>query len=246
MTAPRVLLVEDDASIRRYVSLALEDLPIELVEAGSMAQAERALTGAAFALVITDLMLPDGHGLDLLARLHAEPLRPVPRTVVFSAGLTKEVRARATSLGVWRVLDKPVSLDALTDCVSQALGEAPPEAGPPPLEPQTSVACSADEAGARALATHFGGQAALFRAFRASSMAQFPEDLQVGDTACRNGDVPALRRLAHSLKTVLQLLGADEASAQARALESAAQAGTQIGDLLPRWQALRAAVLALR
>ncbi len=244
MTAPRVLLVEDDASIRRFVALALEDLPIELVEAGSVAHAERALAGAAFALVITDLMLPDGHGLDLLARLRAEPLGPAPLTVVFSAGVTREVRARASALGVWRVLDKPVSLDDLTECVTQALGETLPGAATP--APQPAAATPLDEAGARALASHFGGQTALFAAFRAASLAQFPEDVRSGDAACRRGDAPAMLRLAHSLKTVLQLLGADDASARARALESLAQGGAGIGVLLPHWQDLRAAVLALR
>ncbi|TXC67071.1 response regulator [Piscinibacter aquaticus] len=63
MNRPRVLLVDDDPSIRRFVALALEDLDLELVEAGSVAQArERLAEGAGYALIVTDLMMPGRPG----------------------------------------------------------------------------------------------------------------------------------------------------------------------------------------
>ena len=246
MTRARVLLVEDDASIRRYVGMALEELPVDLVEAGTLEEARQALAGGAFALLLTDLMLPDGSGLDLLACLQADPaLRGGARVVVFSAGVSTGVREQASALGAWRVLEKPVSLAALTDCVTQALDE--PAAGPAPPPTARAPAPSPRDLRATAIDAHFGGQAALYDAFRASSLAQFLADIDAGDAACRDGDVAALRRLAHSLKSVLLLLGADATSARARTLEAAATSGVAaITALQPLWQDLRSAVLVLR
>ena len=244
MTRARVLLVEDDALIRRYVGLALEDLPVDLVEAGTLEEARQALAGGAFALLLTDLMLPDGSGLDLLARLQADPaLRGGARVVIFSAGVSTAVREQASALGAWRVLEKPVSLAALTDCVTQALDEpasaSAPASAPAPTPLPRDVRATAIDA-------HFGGQAALYDAFRASSLTQFQADIDVGDAACRDGDVAVLRRQAHNLKSVLLLLGADATSARARTLEAAAASGAaSITTLAPLWQDLRSAVLIL-
>ena len=69
-----------------------------------------------------------------------------------------------------------------------------------------------------------GGDAALYRAFLASCLQQFPDDLRQGDAAVAAADAPALRRVAHSLKSVLLLLGEAEASDAARRLEHAAEA----------------------
>ena len=246
MTRARVLLVEDDASIRRYVGMALEELPVDLVEAGTLEEARQALAGGAFALLLTDLMLPDGSGLGLLACLQADPaLRGGARVVVFSAGVSTGVREQASALGAWRVLEKPVSLAALTDCVTQALDE--PAAGPAPPPTARAPAPSPRDVRATAIDAHFGGQAALYDAFRASSLAQFLADIDAGDAACRDGDVAALRRQAHSLKSVLLLLGADATSARARTLEAAAASGAAgITALAPLWQDLRSAMLLLR
>ena len=247
MKRARVLLVEDDASIRRYVGMALGDLPLDLVEAGTLSEARQALTSGSYALLLTDLMLPDGSGLDLLAELQAEPtLRGQARIVVFSAGVSGDVRERAMALGAWQVLDKPVAHAALVGCVAQAL------AGP-----DSAAAASTESAlqrgevspammRAAAIAAHFAGHAGLYDEFRAASVAQFDADIAEADAACLRPDVAALRRQAHNLKTVLLLLGAEDASAQARALESAAAGATTMTALLPLWQTLRSVVRSLR
>lgn len=192
MTRVRLLLVEDDPLISRFFSLALEDLPVDVVVAATLAQARQALADRPFGLLITDLMLPDGSGLELLADLHAAPAsQPGLRTIVCGAGISGLVRQQAQALGAWRLLEKPVSLAAL-------------------------------------------------------SVQQFAADADAGDAACRAGDAATLRRHAHNLKTVLLLLGADGASAQARALEAAAaDPAADRASLETLWQTLRTAVLAL-
>ena len=110
----RVLLVEDDPSVARFVAMALEDLPIELVVCHRVSAALDALRVKPVHLVITDLMLPGESGLDLLQALQDQPaLRHDAVLVVFSAGVNTEVRQKLDALHVWRVLSKPISVVAL-------------------------------------------------------------------------------------------------------------------------------------
>jgi CheY-like chemotaxis protein len=223
---PRVLLVEDEAAIRRFVAMALEELPVELVEAPSLAAAIDALRGDPFVLVLCDLMLPDGSGLDLL-RLLGEPGAPSPqaRRVAFSAGVSAARRQQLEAAGVHGVLGKPASLGELLDCVESALAaagaasegtDAPPAAGEP--------APPAPLAATDPVALYFDGDRALYDTYRAQCCAQFATDARDGDAWCARADWPALRRHAHSLKTVLLTLGEASAGARALVLEQAAAA----------------------
>lgn len=254
---PRVLLVEDDLSLQRFVQLALEDFEIELLTVGSVDAGLAELARAPAALVLTDLMLPDRSGFELIEALAAQPaLRAGARLAVFSAGLTPSTRERLERPEVWRLLSKPCGLAELEACVRDALAAevaapAPPSApeSRPELTPEPRP--EADDAGppqarqAAAIAEHFGGNAPLYHAFRASCLQQFRADMAEGDQALAGGDAPALRRLAHSLKSVLLSLGHDQEAGLAKALELAGeQADTAAMRAL--WPRLRTALGALR
>lgn len=232
MSRPRVLLVDDDASIRRFVALALEDMDIELVEAANVAAAREALLGAPYRLIITDLMMPGETGFDLLQHLADHPARRAgARLAVFSAGMRADTQARLNALGVWRRLSKPTSLTELEQCVRDAVG-----GGPSTLDAAAPALADSEQA---AMAQHFGGDEALFLAYRASCLAQFANDQRAGDAAVASADAAALRRLAHSLKSVLATLGQAAASAVARQLEDCA-AHADWAAAVPLWHTLRA------
>lgn len=232
MSNRRVILVEDDASLRRFVALALEDLDLDLVACVDVPSAMAALQAGPARLLITDLMLPGESGQSLLERLHREPgLKGAARVAVFSAGLTVAVRQRLEGLGVWRLLSKPVSVADLAACVTDALSDEGPAA------PMPAVGVTAVDA-TSAIDRHFGGNADLYRAFRASCLAQFAEDLRQGDAACRSEDTDQLRRIAHSLKSVLLTLGHHAASQAARELEDHAAAADGSA-ARPAWIRLR-------
>jgi CheY-like chemotaxis protein len=204
------------------------------------------------ALVITDLMMPGRSGFDLVATLDAAPeLCGSARVVVFSAGLTPEVRTRLAGTGVWRLLSKPCSVVELEACVRDAITPAPSSsaAAVQAPSPERELAGQDEQAAAQAVAQaitqHFGGNHALYQAFRASCLLQFAADAQAGDLACAAHDGPALHRLAHSLKSVLLTLGHDEASALARRLEDLA-AHAQWDQALPLWPPLRDALARLK
>ena len=207
MPALRVLLLEDDAALRLFVEMALEPLPVQLVPCATLAQARQALADAAVQLVMTDLALPDGSGLELLQWL-AERARStgVPcRTVVFRGGIDPAMEQQLQALQVWRVLHKPASVGSLMACVSDALAaDAPPAQVAPPADP---------------VRTFFDGNRSMYEAYRAASLAQFPKDLGDGDLAVQTGDVQALRHVAHNLKSALAMLGQEQAARLARTTE---------------------------
>lgn len=269
MTAPvRVLLVEDDASLQRFVAMALEDQDVLLVGCTSVDEALLTLGRHGFDLIITDLMLPVRHGQELLAELRAQPeLRRDAMLAVFSAGLNAQVRRQLEGLGVGRFLVKPCSLAELRACVDEArkapgMSEATdrhaaqPSTQTPPQAPaqtskqpseQPSKQPSKEEQQADAIATFFGDNTALYEAFLARCKAQFPKDLAQGREAVQRGDAQSLRHLAHSLKSVLTTLGYPEAAATARALEDLAHQASadpagHAQALRDAWQRLDAAV----
>lgn len=232
MSRARVVLVDDDASIRHLMTMALADLPIELVVCAGGAEAIEALREAPAALLITDLMMPGMSGFELLQRLADEPaLRGGARLAVFSAGLNAQARAQLAELDVSREITKPVSVLALMAFVEQAVapgsqaGLAALESAPKSREPLPAQPRDAAIDEAAAIRHYFAGNAELFHAFKAGCAAQFQDDLRQLRAAVEHHDSDALRRLAHSLKSVLMTLGHTEASGRAGALERAAVSG---------------------
>ncbi|MFT7772756.1 response regulator [Roseateles sp.] len=214
---PRLLLVEDDSSLQRFVAMALEDAGIELVTASSVDEGLEQLRSGPFFLVITDLMLPIRSGFELIDTLAAESqLLGSARLAVFSAGLNPETRQRLSRPEVWRLLPKPCSVAELLGCVHDA------QAHTSPLQAATDSAPAAEQT---AIARYFGGNTSLYRAFHDSCLQQFPADIATGERAFAAGDLVALRHLAHSLKSVLLTLGRDDDSALAKSLEDACANG---------------------
>lgn len=241
--ALKVLLVEDDASIRRFVALALEDEDLRLVEAKSLAEARACLLRESFDVVIADLMLGDGSGMDLLRELAAQPALT---RMAFSAGIDRTVRARLDDIGVTEVLSKPVSVGALQAAVARARATRGTTAGAAPGGSAAPAAGSAaPAAGPAAVAHYFGGDRSLFVLYRQQCLAQFTEDIRHGDACAADGRVAEMRHLAHSLKSVMSMLGDEVAGARARALEDVAAAGdAQAAAAL--WRALAARLRAHR
>ena len=235
VTSRRVLLVEDDLNVQRFVRMALDPLDIDFVPCGTLAQARQALEAAPAAVVLTDLTLPDGSGLDLLAWMQARPdgAQGACRTVVFSGGIDAATQRQLDTLQVWRVLHKPGSVGALMACVADALdsvaaapAEAHAEAGAEPAHSPDPVV------------EFFAGNTALYNAYRQTCLARLPEDLAAGDRAAALADCAALRHVAHNLKSVLTLLGEAEAAQRARATEEQAAAGASAAAVLA-WRRLR-------
>lgn len=234
----RLLLIEDDASIVRFVQLALEELPghdgvpaVELHVVQTLAEARAALAAGGWGLVISDLMLPDGSAEAMLAEGMALA-DGAPLWVVFSAGVHEDRHAALAARGVARTLCKPVPLDELLGTIAELLGDAP-----------LAVPAAADPG---VVHSHFGGDRALYEAFRTGCVERFADDLAQGDAAVAAADAAALRRVTHGLKAVLELIGEPGLAAQARALEAATERGHADGRPWPAgWPGLAQGLMDL-
>ncbi len=119
MLAGRILVVDDDAAIRTVVREALRRAGHVVETVATLADMRRALIDFAPDVLVTDVMLPDGDGLDLvpeILRLH--PGLPV---IVLSARNTLATAVRATEQGAFDYLPKPFDLEELGRAVTGAL-----------------------------------------------------------------------------------------------------------------------------
>ena len=156
-----------------------------------------------------------------------------PPWIIFSAGVYEARRQSLFASGVARVLHKPVPLQQLLDTVAELLwpGATPAPAGLLPNDP---------------VQQHFAGDRELFERFRPGCVERFADDIAEGEAAVAASDVARLRRVAHGLKAVLELIGQPALAAQARALEDSAAAWAP-GQALPGgWPALAQGLAALR
>lgn len=108
--APVALIVEDEAPIRRFVRMALEGAGWRVVEAATMRQGLIDAGTHAPELVVLDLGLPDGDGIDLLRDLRAWSQVPV---IVLSARTDEEDKVGALDAGADDYLTKPFGVAEL-------------------------------------------------------------------------------------------------------------------------------------
>lgn len=119
MPSTRLLLVEDDPTIRHTLTLLLKRRGYAVTAAGDVAEARAKLEEADPQAAVLDLMLPDGSGLDLLraVKANARPGAGADGSAVHVVVVTgtDEPRdlAAARELGAAAVLRKPVALEEL-------------------------------------------------------------------------------------------------------------------------------------
>ncbi len=119
MTADKtILLVEDDPAIALIIRETLSTECGQFASVGSIAERNAWLADHRPDLIITDVVLPDGDGIDSLPGVGVDPLTPV---IVLSAQNTLDTAVRATGIGSYDYLPKPFDLDELTASVRAAL-----------------------------------------------------------------------------------------------------------------------------
>jgi signal transduction histidine kinase len=110
--SPRVLLIEDDEVILGYARSALEGAGLELRAVGTAAEARRAFQAARPDLVIVDIGLPDGNGLDLVRELGLGKADAAP--FIFLTGRQDlQTRLECFRLGAVDYVSKPFAAEEL-------------------------------------------------------------------------------------------------------------------------------------
>ena len=113
-----LLLVDDEESFRKLVSKELERAGYRVSGAGSLDEARRLLVKQAFHLVLLDVRLPDGSGLDLLGEIKESA--PQTEVLMLTAYGTIEEAIRAMKLGALDFLTKPCKLAELEAVLEKA------------------------------------------------------------------------------------------------------------------------------
>ncbi len=121
MATTTILLADDDQSIRTVLSQALAREGYDVRASGTASGLWRWVEQGEGDLVITDVVMPDENGLDLIPRIHK--LRPDLRIIVMSAQSTLLTAVRASESGALDYLPKPFDLRDLLASVGRALAE---------------------------------------------------------------------------------------------------------------------------
>jgi PAS domain S-box-containing protein len=119
----RVLLVEDNADTRRFLALALSRRHHEIVTAEGVDAARAAARGRVFDLIISDIELPDGTGLELIRELKGHS---VGAGIALSGFGSEEDIRMSLSAGFSEHLTKPVDINRLDEAVARVLAGVEP------------------------------------------------------------------------------------------------------------------------
>jgi two-component system nitrogen regulation response regulator GlnG len=123
----KILIADDDASIRLVLSQAFTRLGFQVRATGNAATLLKWVTDGEGDLVITDVVMPDENVFDVLPRIRKE--RPKLPVIVMSAQNNLITAVNAAELGAFEYIPKPFDLDDMTACARRALSRpADPEA----------------------------------------------------------------------------------------------------------------------
>jgi DNA-binding response OmpR family regulator len=128
-----ILVVDDDAPLRNFVTLALEKKGYRVASAVDGRRAGEAMKRAQFDVVITDLLMPDCDGLELITQVRRG--YPAMRIIAMSGGgrIAREQYLRlAKGMGAHVLLAKPFMPVELFAAVDSVLAGMAPQDGPGP------------------------------------------------------------------------------------------------------------------
>ena len=120
--AARLLIVDDEASILDFLSLLFQHEGYEVDTARDVGEAHRALGSKTFDLVLCDVMMPDGNGLDLLREIKSGETHPA--VIMMTAYTSTKSAIEAMKLGAADYISKPFDVEELKIVAQKALERA--------------------------------------------------------------------------------------------------------------------------
>jgi CheY-like chemotaxis protein len=119
----RILVVDDDRDLLVFLTRLLQRAGYAVITAQDAAQAVMQARRDPPDLILTDITMPAGGGLNVLDRLMTATRTGAIPVIVLTGNDDPQVEVRALAAGVTRVLHKPCDNAVLLDCVTTALGE---------------------------------------------------------------------------------------------------------------------------
>lgn len=118
-SCPRILVVDDEAHLRELLEITLIKMGLDVDSAESLGMARAFLKKNSYALVLTDMRLPDGSGMELVQEVCSD-YRNTPIAVITAFG-SADNAVVALKAGAFDYVSKPVALDQLRKLVRSAL-----------------------------------------------------------------------------------------------------------------------------
>lgn len=119
MSSPRILIVDDEADLRELLEITLIRMGLDVDSADCVAAARAYLAQTEYALILTDMRLPDGLGIELVREVTASH-KNTPIAVITAFG-SADNAVSALKAGAFDYVSKPVALDQLRQMVQSAL-----------------------------------------------------------------------------------------------------------------------------
>jgi len=116
---PKILVVDDEAGIRESLASILRDEEYEVAAVGSAEEALGQIMGGDFEVVLLDVWLPGIDGMEALGRIQGAPRAPA--VIMISGHGNIETAVRATKLGAFDFIEKPLSLEKIIVLVRNAV-----------------------------------------------------------------------------------------------------------------------------
>ena len=107
----RALILEDEKSLREILSIILSEFNYEIDEAETLEEGLRKVSEREYDLILADLRLPDGSGMELVRRVKRE--HPETEVIIITAFASTETVKEALDLGVYDYVEKPFKLEEL-------------------------------------------------------------------------------------------------------------------------------------
>jgi len=119
MKRPRVLLVDDEPDLLDLLEMDMLRMGLDSARAATVTEARRQVDGGLFDLCLTDMRLPDGDGLEIVAYI-AEHAPRTPVAVITAYGSAENAVA-ALKVGAYDYVEKPVTTEKIRALVRSAL-----------------------------------------------------------------------------------------------------------------------------
>jgi two-component system, NtrC family, nitrogen regulation response regulator NtrX len=106
-----ILIVDDEAEIRESLGEILKEDGYAVTSTATASEAMVLLRDASYDVMLLDIWLPDRDGLDVLTEIRSLAIESTPEVIIISGHGTIETAVRATKLGAFDFLEKPLSID---------------------------------------------------------------------------------------------------------------------------------------
>ena len=119
----RLLIVDDESSLADFLAILFQGEGYDVTTAGSVDEARKCLERASFDLILCDILMPDGNGLDLLRDIKAGGAGG-PQVIMMTAYTSTKTAIEAMKLGAFDYVSKPFDVEELKIVAQKALERA--------------------------------------------------------------------------------------------------------------------------